>query len=94
LLPGEPTHDDDTILIFQADRKAGLGDHQSIVAHGRVQCHFSLIALFGLTIISTDTDLINILSAAVQHRTRSSQQAKDQAISAQPKLSVVRGPNK
>lgn len=34
LLPGEPMHDDDTIITFQADRKARLGDHQSIVANG------------------------------------------------------------
>lgn len=37
LLPGEPMHDDDTIIIiFQADRRASLGDHQSVVANGRI----------------------------------------------------------
>jgi hypothetical protein len=94
LLPGEPMHDDDTIIIFQADHKAHLGDHQSIMANGRVRLCFSLVALSaasGLTTISADTDVINILSAAVQRRTSSSEQAKDQAISAQPKLIVVRG---
>lgn len=45
----------------------------------------------GLTTISADVDVINILSAAVQRRTGSSDKAKDQAISAQPKLVVVRG---
>ena len=94
LLPREPMHDDDTIISFQADRRAGLGDHQSIMADGRVPSRFSLVALFvvsALTTISATTDIINILSAAVQRRISSSEHARDQAISAQTKLSVVRG---
>lgn len=46
LLPGEPMHDDDTIIVFQADRRAGLGDHQRIVANGRLHYALFLVALF------------------------------------------------
>ena len=53
---------------------------------------FALVALIALcqvlTTISADTDVMGILSAAEQRRTRSSEQAKDQVISAQPNLTI------
>lgn len=92
LLPSEPVQVDDTIIIYQEDRRAGLT--RSSIDRGKQQSAsaVSLAPLCSLRLTNTSADIvvvINILSAAaVQRFTRSSGRRRMEDSAHNPRISL------